>query len=84
MTPEQINLTKIDYLLARALAMRTQFTVCSLFPQSFSKKDYWNLPDYGAKQTADTLMILVFPLKHFITNYSTNHCLWNKRTGLLK
>ncbi len=42
-------------LLARALAMKNQFTVCSLFPQSFPENEYWHLPKQGAEQAAGEL-----------------------------
>lgn len=42
-------------LLARALVMRNQFTVCSLYPQSYSENDYWHLPNSGAEAAADGL-----------------------------
>src|SRR6266540_3863971 len=52
-------------LLARALSLRNQFTVCSLFPQSFSGKEYWHLPDHGAKQAANSFKDFGFFLETF-------------------
>lgn len=52
-------------LLARALVMRNQFTVCSLFPQSFSENDYWHMPDQGARQAADGFKDFRFFLEPF-------------------
>lgn len=41
--------------LARALAMKKHFVVCSLFPQTQSEDEYWNLPNRGAVQAAEEL-----------------------------
>jgi LacI family transcriptional regulator len=52
-------------LLARALAMRNQFTVCSLFPRSFPENEYWHLPKLGAEQAAESLKDFGFFLETF-------------------
>lgn len=52
-------------LLARALAMKNQFTVCSLFPQSFPENEYWHLPKLGAEQAAEGLKDFGFFLEPF-------------------
>jgi len=52
-------------LLARALAMKNQFTVCSLFPKSFPENEYWHLPKQGAEQAANGLKDFGFFLDTF-------------------
>ena len=52
-------------LFARALAMKNQFTVCSLFPKSFPENEYWHLPKQGAEQTAEELKDFGFFLETF-------------------
>jgi len=52
-------------LLARALAMKNQFTVCSLFPKSFPENEYWHLPKQGAEQAAEGLKDFGFFLEPF-------------------
>lgn len=52
-------------MLARALVMRNQFTVCSLFPQSFSENEYWHLPNYGAEQAANGIKDFGFFLEPY-------------------
>jgi len=52
-------------LLARALAMKNQFAVCSLFPQSFPENEYWHLPKLGAEQAAEGLKDFGFFLDTF-------------------
>ena len=49
-------------LLARALAMKSQFTVCGLFPKSFPENEYWHLPKQGAEQAAKGLNDFGFSL----------------------
>jgi LacI family transcriptional regulator len=44
---------KLDFnpnLLARTLALGSQFTVCSLFPEATSSQSYWTLPRIGVDQ----------------------------------
>ncbi|RAJ06142.1 LacI family DNA-binding transcriptional regulator [Arenibacter echinorum] len=44
---------KLDFnpnLLARTLALGSQFTVCSLFPEATSSQSYWALPKIGVDQ----------------------------------
>lgn len=44
---------KLDFnpnLLARTLALGSQFTVCSLFPEATSSQSYWTLPKIGVDQ----------------------------------
>ncbi len=53
-------------MLARALSMRNQFTVCALFPQFFSENEYWHLPQQGAwaiKTLFDLFMYKTVPKK---------------------
>ena len=37
-------------LLARTLALGNQFSICTLFPEAVSLKDYWSFPKRGAEQ----------------------------------
>lgn len=52
-------------MLARALSMRNQFTVCSLFPQISSENEYWQLPKQGAEQAAEGFKDFGFTLETF-------------------
>ena len=40
-------------LLARTLALGSQFSICTLFPEAGSLKNYWSLPKRGAEQFAN-------------------------------
>lgn len=69
-------------LLARALAMKNQFTVCSLFPQSFPENEYWHLPKQGAEQAAGELNTSAFFWICFITVFSMNRHSLSRQTKL--
>jgi LacI family transcriptional regulator len=52
-------------LLARALSLRNQFTVCTLLPQITSDNKYWLLPKQGAELAAEGFKDFGFTLETF-------------------